>query len=265
MVRPTIVTMAVGRRHARLFRRYAFASWQRYARRIGADLVVFDAPLDRSARAAARSVSWQKCLAVQHPRVRRCRQVAWLDADIVIAPDAPSLFETTPIDRVGAVDAYGTPDPDRARRALDLAYARWRATGVPFVENRTPEQYHTVYGLPHGFPHVVQAGVMVLSPEAHGPRFRHVYDAYEERGGAEWNYEQRALSFELQRAGLVHWLDPRFNLTWLTLRDLDHPQLATRGRLTRRVDWTARRHVRAAMRRAYCLHFAGCAADMAWS
>ena len=39
-----------------------------------------------------------------------------------------------------------------------------------------------------------------------------VYNNYEEKGGREWNMEQRPLSYELLKGGHVHFLDPRFNV-----------------------------------------------------
>lgn len=273
-----IVSLVVGKRHTRLFRRYAEASWRAYANRIGADLVVFDHQIDDSETARRRSVSWQKCLAVQHASVGKYRQVAWLDSDIVIAPSAPSVFDDVPVECVGAVDAYGFPDRERAALALAQCYAGWRAKGVPFIDNATPEEYHTVYGLPHGYDRVVQAGVMVLDPRVHGPIFRYVYERYRDRGGAEWNYEMRPLSYELQRQASVHWLDPRFNAVWGTLRVLDYSHILNprAHRVWRALDHLAcavnagrhreaRRCVADALAASYFLHFAGGADDMRWS
>jgi hypothetical protein len=52
---------------------------------------------------------------------------------------------------------------------------------------------------------------MVLSPRHHRELLEHVYHNYEDRGGEPWNYEMRPLSFEIQKQGLLHVLDSRFN------------------------------------------------------
>lgn len=202
--------MAVGRRHAGLFARHARPTWERYADQIGADLIVFDRPLDPSDR---RPISWQKCLAMTHPRVMRYQQAAWLDSDILIRPHARNLFDAVPPDTVGAVDAYNA----LAKIALEWLYREWDRLGVPYIDNRTASLYHANYGLPTGLTQVAQCGVLVMTPELHAPILRHVYDTYEDRGGAEWNYEMRPLSYELQRQATLTWLHPGFNTLWSTL------------------------------------------------
>jgi hypothetical protein len=52
-----------------------------------------------------------------------------------------------------------------------------------------------------------------------------IYYGYEEKGGSEWHYEMRPLSYEVLNAGMVHWLDARFNLLWLDLVFLYYPFL----------------------------------------
>jgi hypothetical protein len=79
--------------------------------------------------------------------------------------------------------------------------------------------------LPHGFDTVVQAGMMVFSPRYHREIMEKVYYQYEEKGGPEWHYEMRPLSFEFLKAGIVHWIDPRFNLLWLDHVFLYYPFL----------------------------------------
>ena len=104
---------------------------------------------------------------------------------------------------------------------LDRLYAHWGKS----VINYSAEQYYTNYGLPNGFDKVVQAGVMLLSPRHHRALLENVYHGYEEKGGAEWHYEMRPLSYELLKANVVHWIDPRFNLMWAYEMFLHYPFL----------------------------------------
>src|SRR5262249_17097142 len=100
---------------------------------------------------------------------------------------------------------------------------------------------------------MIQAGVLVLSPRYHRELLDHVYNAYEDSGGGEMNYEMRPLSFEIQENGLQYLIDNRFNalvylLTW-------HSQLILNRPLSS--DWQTAAFLKDEYARNYFLHFAG--------
>lgn len=251
-----IVTLALGERYLERWRAACEPNWRAYAARHGYDVICLDAPLDLSARAAARSPAWQKCLVLGHPQVERYARVVWMDADVVVNPAAPDLAAGVPPNRVGAVDEYATPTHKLHRQNLLKMYEYWKRNDVPFIENETGRDYYLRWGLPGGFDEVVQTGVMVLSPTHHRALLEGTYLRYEDRGPA-WNYEMRPLSYELLNAGAVHWLDPRFNMIWGIYKALYYPFL-----------WNHSDHPRLqeslleTLSRCYCLHFAGGGYDM---
>src|SRR6185437_4094607 len=99
-----IVTLVVGEPHASVWRSKALPSWERFARRHGYEIVVFDDLLDDSPAGRERSPSWQKLLTLAHPRVEPFERVLWLDADIIVNDAAaPCPVEQTPPQLVGAV------------------------------------------------------------------------------------------------------------------------------------------------------------------
>ncbi len=110
-------------------------------------------------------------------------------------------------------------------------------------------------------------------PSLHIARFlrKRTYE-YEERGGREWNFEMRPLSYELLKADLVHWIDHRFNAVWKNIKCLHYPFLTFRHkssfvlrvqkRLSRELGFhyrkrLARHCATAAFQNNYFLHFAG--------
>ncbi|TAN49179.1 MAG: hypothetical protein EPN26_11665 [Rhodospirillales bacterium] len=210
--RQALVTIALGEDYIRLFQEKAEPGWKTYCDRHGFDLVVFEIALDDSPRAQARSPSWQKCLILERPELAPYRQICWVDADIMIRPESPSVFAGVPEDMVGGVDAYAVPNFSVYTDVLARMYDSWRSMGARFLDCPTPESFYTARGLPGGVDSVMHAGVMVASPKHHAGLFRHVYDAYEDVDGKATNYEWGPMSLEVMRRGLAHWIDYRFNL-----------------------------------------------------
>jgi len=257
VAKQAIVTLAIGAEYAERFERHCRANWTAYAKRHGFALVVFTDPLDTSARAKSRSPAWQKCLVLSVPQLAAYDRVVWVDSDICINPVAPSILDGVPPERIGAIDEHRFPSRE-ARQAIlesiigvapeeaDAGKRFWRAW-------RDPGAWHGYFGLPSGQAHIVQTGVLVLSPQHHRGLLEHVYRTYEDRGGKLFSYEMRPLSHEIQARGLQHWIDPRFNalVWWLFL----HQNVSTDG---------LPRFVQESYRRSYFLHFAGCAHLMAF-
>jgi hypothetical protein len=219
MMKNALVTLAVGRDYDERFERLCRPNWTAYAERHGLDLLVFKHSLDESTRAQGRSPAWQKCLILGVPEIARYERVAWVDSDIIVNPAGPSLFDAVPAERIGVTDEHAFPHPE-IRQALlrkiiesvpdagEMNKRFWRAW-------QNPSAWHEYSGLPGGQKHIVQTGVMVLSPKHHRALLEHVYHAYEDRGSKAFNYEMRPLSHEIQKEGFPHFIDPRFNaLVW---------------------------------------------------
>lgn len=169
--RKAIVTLTVGKRIADVFRRSFRPSWEAYCCRHGLDLVQIERPLDESARAAGRSLAWQKLLVHRAEEVLGCERIAWVDADVMIQPDAPDVFGQVPRDKVGAVDDFATPSREDHDLVMDRLYSAWDAAGICYVSNRTATEYYRNYGIECGLDSVVQTGVLVFSPDVHGELF----------------------------------------------------------------------------------------------
>jgi hypothetical protein len=269
-----LVTLTIGRGYRDRWEKLCEPGWRAYAEKHGYDIVRIDRPLDTTQRAVNRSPAWQKCLVAGHPEVMRYNRAVWLDADIVInAEDAPCVVQGVPEEKVGAVNDWGDPETFRIRLARQAV--RSGAQGKKSALPRTPAAYYADFGLFPGFESVVQTGVMVLSPRRHRELLEMVYYSFEDRGEAFWNYEMRPLSHELLKAGVVHWIDSRFNARWLAFKLTYYPFLFAEnggsrargviGMVLRALDPAGapvsaktRECVTAAFLNSYFLHFAGC-------
>jgi hypothetical protein len=270
MNKRALVTLVIGSSFQETFKTWFLPGWTAYCSRHGHDLIVIDAPQDDSPRARSRSPAWQKCLVYRHPAVSRYEQVAWVDADIRIRPDAPDLFAGIPPEVIGAVNEYATPTPEDYANGLAQLYRRWDAEGTAYINNLTPRDYHRNFGIDSPHDGVVQTGVIAFSPGIHGRVFQETYDQYEEKGDPSWCYEMRPLSHEIQQSGALQWISPKFNLGWSLCELLYYPFLTRhRSRLRKLLALLTgnaavrlrRKCVTAAFESNYFLHFAGRSPD----
>ena len=222
--RKAIVTLAVGDRYLQHWKSICEANWRTYGAQHGFDVICFDKPLDDSARARKRSPAWQKCLILGQDALQHYDRVVWVDSDVLINHRAaPSIDAGVPLEKVGATEEFTFADNvgHQPRQVLERLYAYWNKS----IINCSGQEYYKNYGLPSGFAKVVQTGVLVLSPRHHRSLLEKVYYDHEEKGGSEWNYEMRPLSYELLKTDVVHWIDPRFNSVWTYSLFLHYPFL----------------------------------------
>jgi hypothetical protein len=235
-----IVTLIVGDQWRDRWRRLCEENWRGFAERHGYDLIRLDEPLDSSERAGGRSPSWQKLLVLEQPFAQRYERIIWADADLLFGHHAPPVDDDVPPELVGAVDELWAPS-----QAL-----RDHIHGIPM------DRYYGAAGLDGSFDHIVQGGLLVLSPEHHRALLREIYDGYEDPG-PNLDYEMRPLSYELLDRELVHWIDPRFNRIWDLYRAERYPFLIDHPRHPR-----APEAVQRGLDELYGLHFAGAAGEM---
>lgn len=242
-----IVTIAIGDKYRDLFNKVCAKNWQQYADKHGYDMIVFDEPLDSSAKAQNRSPAWQKCLILNMPELQKYDQIVWLDSDILINPDAPCVCKyLSDTFNIAATDSYGMFGKEEHSKILQTKYEKWEKADIPFINNPTPAAYHRNWGfndndmLPIHKEYVIQTGVLVLSPHFHKHTLKYVYNYYEDKGGAEWNYEMPPLSYELLKNHKCEWLNWKFN--------------AIVGNMTE----NGYENVNDMLSDVYFLHFAGC-------
>ena len=248
--------MAIGDVYLRRWRDMCELGWRAYAERHGYELIVVDQPIDTSPRAKARSPAWQKCLILNPSLAGVHDRVIWVDADILINPGAPPIVKDIPIEAIGAVDEHVYPSAAARLRIIARLVEHWRGIDARISLNwesfLDPAEWHAFAGLPKRGRHMLQTGVLVLSPRHHRDLLEHVYDHYEDTGGEHLNYEMRPLSFEIQERNLQHVLDARFNAL-VSMLILQKEMELNRGLSPQ--DITAL--LASEYRRNYFLHFAG--------
>jgi len=247
-----IVTAAIGELYMKLWNCVARPSWENYAAKFNADIVVITGHLDDSEMAMARSPAWQKLLILDQPWAKCYRRVLWLDADILMSPRALDIFEYAPDPaKIGiCVNGGRLSDAERLIYIERLYDTQFRADMAEMAWTEEMYKHYAKDDLPK-HPVMYNTGVMVLSPQHHNDLFREVYK------GKQYGklYEQPRLSHEIIERALACELAPRFNwgihesLVMYTWR-WDYGNI---GRLRGAIDFMVGRE----LDNAYFLHFYG--------
>ncbi len=98
-MKTALVTIVIGAAYEELFRRYVRTRFERYAARHGYDLKVVSAVIREL---PGKKMTWQKLCLMDLPWFKDYDQIIFVDADILIARDAPAL-PVVPPGKVGGV------------------------------------------------------------------------------------------------------------------------------------------------------------------
>lgn len=243
-----IVTIVTGK-YFDWWKQYAQANWQAYADKYHYDLVILTEPLDKTERAQKRGVVWQKLIIASQDFSKRYQRLVWLDSDIVINNfNAPDILDGVPETQVGAVPGFSLPMRWQFVEADRRNLQYWRDHNARYnyraviVDEPTTEDFYANLDLPHpGIDEVMQGGVLTYTPHEHRELLEHIYYSYEEKMYTplpseenpapltvmrpQRHGEMRQMSYEILRAGKIHWLDYRFNYLWHLEKLLHYPFL----------------------------------------
>ena len=221
--RTAIATLCVGNECAALWRRYCARSWTEYTQRHGYAVEVFEEPLDQSPRARSRSAAWQKCLILSNPKTSQYERVVWVDADIVIAPNAPPIIDGVPIEKVGAVISGDYLQQDMKAVFLErIRRQKIEAGKTAEAWSADQRSFYVSAGIDCVSTDIVQTGVLVFSRQ-HRTMLEKVYEI--NLPSTVIAFEQFPLSASILNQGLFHRIDSRFNLVFFEQMVVHHPHL----------------------------------------
>ena len=218
-LKKAIVTLTLGKNYVAPWQKFCASNWHAYAARHGYDIICIDEPLDRSPRAGSRSLAWQKCLILGDKRVQKYDRVVWVDSDILINPNAPSLIPYVPEDKIGAVEMFGGALQEQlssdGQTLIERAVQFWKWSF------RTAKEFYARVGIDTDYDSVVMTGVMVLSPTHHRGILEQAY--YEDRQTPNSHGEMERLSYEILKAHCAYWVDYKFHRLWIECALRDYP------------------------------------------
>ena len=251
--RVAIVTLCLGAEYSNYWDKYASRSWRAYADRNSYTLEVFRHPLDQSARAAARSPAWQKCLVLSQPELQQYDRVVWMDSDIVVTSDAPEIVTTVPKGKIGGVVSGDYLQHEMKARFIQRM--RQKECGsdldVDALWVNDQKSFYQMNGIICDTHDIVQTGVLVLGHE-HRDVLESVYR--KDYPSTIVAFEQFPLSAEIINRGLLRRIDSRFNLVFFERMLVHYPYLLVPN--IREFEFLAHCAVMTEYSNAFFLHFA---------
>lgn len=201
MSKVLLVSIAIGEAYLREYNALFRPSHERYAKRHGYDFKVITdwikGPHVRD------TTSFQKILV---PGIfLEYDYVIFVDADILINPEAPQIHLEIASEGIGCVDQWVQPDG----RRLEIARRQgWETSAA---------DYYKLAGFTISVDKVINTGVLVFQPALHKGICNEIYANYinncigHRRG---FHYEQSAIGYMLQSERMVKLLDVRWNAIW---------------------------------------------------
>lgn len=200
-----IATIAIGQTYYMKFLHIFMRSQFEYAKRMGYDYKIINISIGDAK--SAETISLEKQLLCSQPWAQDYDFLIFLDADILVSRDAPSihiLCEGT--DKIGVIDEMCQPTREE-RLALQTRNG-WE---------KTAKEYYSLCQLDLDTDFIYNTGVMVFQPKKHATFCKAIYEKYKERQKTHprrFHYEQAVVNYEYQTADLCLPLDPKWNAVW---------------------------------------------------
>lgn len=168
-----------------------------YAKKCNADFKFIDDYIDQDLK---RDIYSQKLLIPDY--LREYEQVLFLDLDIIIAPDCPSVFELMP-EHIGLMAEVNPRESARFRKI----YA-----GNERILTETVQDYFTSRGFPADEKLIgnINGGVLLFRPRLVADLFREYYLSVKSQG-EHTAFEEAPMAYETQTRSMFLPLDAKFN------------------------------------------------------
>lgn len=255
-----LATIAIGDAYYNSWKAYALPGWEKYCRRHGLGLVVFDEDLIAEDHKLWKKATWQKMLIGETLKKSQFKveNVCYLDTDILINPMAPNVFESHDSETIGLVSLRkNLPFPYESvlRRLAFLRHTHYDRSypldSALFMSLNQLYGYHSVPVQPDE----ACMGLIVFSVPNHAEIMRGWFDKYDRDVKSVTNGgDQTHVNYEIQSWGKISWLDYRFQAIWAFEMAWKYPFLYDSGRDNPDL---SRDCIEASLYANHFLHFAG--------
>jgi hypothetical protein len=142
------------------------------------------------------------------PWAGRYGHLCWVDADILINPEAPNIFAACPDGTIGATCVHDQLSTAEKHVLLERVHRRaFREDEVEKAWSTSQSDLYRAAGVSSTTSNMVQTGVLVFSPR----RDAAIFEAAYRRTNDTVAFEQPSLSHEILSSGRMHRLSARWN------------------------------------------------------
>lgn len=253
-----IVTIAIGDRFYKEWADYVLPGWLLYCKKNELGLAVIDEDLIEKSDPCWKKATWQKLL-IGREFVRKnldVKNICFLDADILINPFAPNVFDFHDDANISVVSQTKTPF-DYSKVLRKIAYYRNKYLSNHYPLDSSLFMSKKDYYMYHNFDEqsdLFCAGFFIFNVNNFSALMESWFFHYPSEVETITNCgDEPVLNFEFQNHGKIKWLDYKFQSLWLYEMAEKYTFLyseLTNSKLIKEC-------IRCSLRQNYFLHFAG--------
>jgi len=253
-----IVTIAIGDKFYQEWADYILPSWLLYCEKYNLGLVVFKEELIKKSHSKWKKATWQKLLIGREFIKNKVivNNICFLDADILINPFSPNVFDYHDDNRISVVSQTKTPfEYSKVLRKIAHFRNRYLSSDYPldsalFISRNEYYKYHNYKTQKDIF----CAGFFIFNVSLFSDImekwfFKYPSDVETITNGGD----EPVLNYEFQNHGKIKWLDYKFQALWLYEMSEKYPFLYQDMENTKLV----KKCIQASLQQNYFLHFAG--------
>jgi hypothetical protein len=255
-----LTTIAIGGDYYQSWYENAFLNWEKYCKRHGLGLIVFDQDLISNKHKLWKKANWQKLLIADTLKNSSLsvKNICYLDTDILINYKAPNIFKDYKSETIGLVSMVKNMpfSIDECHRKISFLRHKYYDEKFPLDSAMfmTIDQIYLYNKLPVQNNYAC-TGLIMFNTDNHANLMRGWFNKYDKNVLSLTNGgEQSHVNYEIQSWGNITWLDYKYQALWNYEMAVKYPFLYSYGRNKENL---IRECIEASLMTNYFLHFAG--------
>ena len=255
-----IVSVAIGERYFKEWKKYAFYGWDKYCKKNDIGLIVFEEELISKSNKEWKKPNWQKLLI--GPELKKLNfeidNVCFLDIDIIInhisSPNIFNFYNPKTFGLISQVKNIDVPlDLTLRSIAFNRNYHYSKKYPLDSALFMTPKQIFKFHNFKQ-FDDYACTGVFLFNLKNHGDLLLKWYYKYSSDYKSITTGEEPILNYEIQNYKKITWLDYKFQALWLYEMAWKYPFLYD---LKSSTNQEILKCIEASLTMNYFLHFPG--------
>jgi hypothetical protein len=215
-----IVTIAIGGKYEKLWKKRIYPSWKHYAKKYKLGIIVINKDLIETNDSNWKKANWQKFLISEHLQQNypHIELACYLDTDVLISPISPNIFKEHKKGQVSLISVKNNLAYDLKDTLLRLSWLRhyyskghYPLDSSLFMPTQAIYEHHKM----RPFNDYACSGVFLFEPNSTYKTMTSIFNKYtKDIYSITNNGEQTHLNFEFQTNFTINWLDYKYQAIW---------------------------------------------------